>query len=377
MAQGLVPLLALSIVTLQVAAADMATPDFLRARTAGFVVSHIAYALGKDAAESNACTKGMTPAPRRDIASEQQRPIFPNSGRPSACADPKAAGPDPRFHTVTRRDAPAWGFDLDGVDSSAALAVANTCRHEDFIGMSAERGIDNQFYRVVGCVDGYQPSGHANAFATEMLTGSWGILITVQGIDDLRNDDDVEVGFFANADPIMLSPTREPLAYATYSIHQEARFHAKTRGRISDGVLTTDPTDVRFRKVVNAMYLDRPLLDAQVRMTLSEEGTLEGYLGGYTSVEDMYEMEFAFRSAVTAAGKPGDSRLIALSSRGRSENLHYTCNGVYHAMYEFADARPDPVTGRCTAISTQYRVKAIPAFVVDAQTESMNELLKR
>src|SRR3546814_4644949 len=108
-----------------------------------------------------------------------------------------------------------------------------------------------------------------------MLTGSWGILITLSGVDDIRNDDDVEVGFFANADPIQLSPLRAPLSYGTYAIDQDPRFRAKAHGRIKDGVLPSDPVDVRFHNVVNSMRLERALDHARVRMTRSEEHTSE------------------------------------------------------------------------------------------------------
>ena len=40
-------------------------------------------------------------------------------------------------------------------------------------------------------------------------------------------------------------------------------------------------------------------------------------------------------------------------------------------------AIPIPAPGKCTSISTQYRIKAIPAFVVDVKTESVNEDLER
>ena len=46
-------------------------------------------------------------------------------------------------------------------------------------------------------------------------------------------------------------------------------------------------------------------------------------------------------------------------------------------MHELADGHPDPKTGKCTSISTQYRIKAIPAFVVDTKTQSANEDLAR
>ena len=104
-----------------------------------------------------------------------------------------------------------------------------------------------------------------------MFTGAWGILISLEGVDDIRNDDSVEVGIFANADPIQLSPNRKPLPNATYAIDQDPRFQAKTRGRIKDGVLTTEPADVRFHSITNSLHFDRPLDDARLQTTLSRK----------------------------------------------------------------------------------------------------------
>jgi hypothetical protein len=216
----------------------------------------------------------------------------------------------------------------------------------------------------------------SNSFAIEMLTGSWGILITLSGVDDIRNDNHVEVGLFANADPIELSPAREPLTNATYAIDQDPRFQARTHGRIVNGVLTTDPMDVRFHSIVNSIYLERTLVDARLKMTLSQEGVLEGYLAGYTPVEDMYNFQYAFRNGKNAKGEPANPQLIAHSAAGASAVLGHSCNGAYYALREFADGNRDSQTGQCTSISTQYRVKAIPAFVVDVATQSANEDLK-
>ena len=41
-----------------------------------------------------------------------------------------------------------------------------------------------------------------------------------------------------------------------------------------------------------------------------------------------------------------------------------------------ADGHRDPATGRCTTISTQYHLRAVPAFVVEAETRSLNENLE-
>lgn len=62
-------------------------------------------------------------------------------------------------------------------------------------------------------------------------------------------------------------------------------------------------------------------------------------------------------------------------SMGRAGALGHTCNGAYHALYEAADGHRDAKTGRCTSISTQYRLSMAPAFVVEARTHSINAQL--
>jgi hypothetical protein len=245
----------------------------------------------------------------------------------------------------------------------------------DGIDVDGKPGIDNQFSRVVGCSRSFQSTGLSNGFATEMLTGAWGILVTLDGVDDIRNDDSVEVGIFANADPIQLSPTRTPLAFATYAIDQDARFRAQTKGRIKDGVLTTEPVDVRFHSITNSLHFERPLLHARLQATLSKDGLLSGYLAGYTPVEAMYDYQFGYRSGKNAKGELGPLPLRLGTGNGAARVLGYTCPGVYFALYEYADGDPDPQTGRRSSISTQYVFSAIPAFVVDVATESVNDKL--
>jgi hypothetical protein len=290
--------------------------------------------------------------------------------------NPEAGKPDPHFRTVEGDNSPVDGLDLDGVDSSAdASSSGGRCSQQDFIGPHGERGIDNQFYRVVGCSRSYQPSGPSNTFALEMLTGSWGILLTLSGVDDIHNDDSVEVGIYANADPIALSPNRTPLAYATYAIDQDPRFRAKTKGHIKDGVLTTDPVDVRFHWIVNSLRLERPLQHARLRVRISEDGALDGYLAGYTPVEAMYDMQYGYRNGKNGAGQLGPLPLRLLTGNGAARVLGHSCQGAYFALHQYADGDPDPKTGHCTSISTQYRITAIPAFVVDVATESGNAKL--
>jgi hypothetical protein len=385
---------ATALVTMAMASAYAADPagNVIMKGETGFVVTHIAYALSKDASETGACPDGMTTGYRKagDVyVTRADSPPIPGATEEATlertlravritnnqnyCQNPELGKPDPNWRTVKGASTPAEGIDLDGQDSRAnGRPAANTCAHDDFRGVNGERGVDNQFFRVVGCSQSFQSTGQSNGFETEMYTGAWGILVTLKGVSDLRNAKDVEVGIYASADPLQLSATREALPNATYAIDQDRRFRATTHGRIVNGVLTTDPVDVRFHWTLNGMYLERTLQDARLRTTVTADGGLDGYLGGYTSVEELYDFQFAFRNGKDAGGHPSPTTLKSISSIGYAITSGRTCEGVYFALKQNADGHRDPKTGQCNSISTQYKIKAIPAFVVDVPTGSVN-----
>jgi hypothetical protein len=391
---GAIALLLLSGVT---PAADVPSAGLGSGQT-GFIVSHIAYALSKDAKDTGACPEGMTQGNAeifsstaeghqhegesdQDYARRVNQGFQALSTAPNGqnlCMNPEAGVPDPHFRVVTGKNVPAEGIDLDGQDSHRqGKAAPNTCSHDDFRGMNGERGVDNQFFRLVGCSKSFQSTGLSNSYEIEMYTGAWGILITLKGVNDLHNASDVEVGIYANADPIQLSPTREALSNATYAADQDPRFRATTHGRIVNGVLITDPVDVRFHVVTNSIHLERPLKDARLRMTFTPDGGLDGILAGYTPIGEMYDFQYGFRNGKDAKGNPANSRLISGSANGQARVLDHTCNGAYFELQHLADGHRDPKTGQCTSISTQYRIKAIPAFVVEAATRSGNDALDK
>ena len=382
------------------ALAGEATPtgvqaNFVQNGEASFVVSYFEYALSKEADEIGACPKGMSKAIKVDLFavatdSASAPPQGVTASGPEAqaararlqslnsvfsrnvCQNPQKAGPDPDFRTVEGSNVPVYGIDLDGQDSRATGQPApGTCAHDDFRGFNGERGIDNQFYRAVGCTPYFQPSHGDYTLSTEMLTGAWGILIRLRGVDDIRNDRDVEVDFFANNDPIQLSAKREAVPYASYA-PRDPRFRASTHGRLVNGVLTTDPVDVRFRRTANGLYVERPLQDARLRVTLSTAGMMEGYLAGYTSVADLYDVQFGYSKVSDLNGKPLPASQGSIVANGAAAFFGYNCNGAYNALVAVADGHRDPKTGQCTAVSTQYRIRAIPAFVVDLETRDTN-----
>jgi hypothetical protein len=150
------------------------------------------------------------------------RSLGTNEEGVNVCQHPEQFPPDPSTHTVHRSDIPAEGIDLDALTGGRTPPAQ--CAHADFLDADGHAVVDNQFYRTVGCSRAFQSTGMGNSFQIGMYAGEWGILIALKGVDDLVNDDRVEVGIYASADPMMLSPGREALRYATYAIDRIRAF---------------------------------------------------------------------------------------------------------------------------------------------------------
>jgi hypothetical protein len=299
------------------------------------------------------------------------------------CASP-ALAPDPHYRTMDDTTVVAYGIDLDGqVSTRKGRPVKGSCAHDDFRGVNDERGVDNQYLRLVGCTGTPPPDNGASHAGwlppaqekqeNTMLEGGWGVLIALRGVDNLQNDDSVDVGIYANADPIELSARREPIVNATYAADQDPRFRGETHGRIVNGVLTTDPVNVRFHWLVAGFHLERPLDHARIRAKFNPDGTMEGYLAGYAPIEAVYDMQYGFRNARDDKGQPVPVGMTAGLATGGASAMGRTCNGAYAALHALADGDRDPQTGQCTSLSTQYFFRATPAFVVDVQTRGAND----
>lgn len=370
--------------------------NFVQDGEAGFVATYFEHALPiQDASENGACPNGA-PKSYREIFSAtsegQQREGESDldharrvlqGGRQLAllpdgemiCMNPLAGAPDPHHRNIVGRNIQLSGIDLDGVDSRAGgAAPPGGCAHDDFRGVNGVRNVDNQLIRVAGCMRQYQPSSRQIGVTLEMLQGSWGLLFTLSGVDDLRNDNEVELGIYSNADPIQIGAGNTPLPNATYASVQDPRYRATARGRIVDGVLTTEPVDIRFRYVLVNLRMERVLRHARVRFTIGADGALDGILAGYAPIDNVFDAHFAFRNAVDVNGEPTPFRFQV--ARGTPDTIGFTCQGVYRALQDAADGDRDPDTGRCTSVSTQYEVRAIPAFVVDAETRGANAELE-
>lgn len=273
---------------------------------------------------------------------------------PDACQDPLAQ-PDPGFRTL---DGPARvaGLDLDGIDSTRDGADGAHCAHDDFVAPDGRSGIDNQVWRLMGCVRGYRPNDlmdRLHQANTMIKEGGYAILMEIAGLDDPRNDDHVEVQFLSSAAPVTLDALGEPMEHVSFTAHADDAYHNPiAQGRLVDGLLTTEPVDLRLKikqqTQDNAVYLR----DARIRATLLADGRIEGMLGAYWDNENFWSMM--------------NDHWIGDRHQGRNAafNRGFMCAGLYHAIPRVADGHPDPETGRCTSMSTALHFEARPAFVI-------------
>ncbi len=331
--------------------------------TLGFVVSRWYDALPE--VEPGHCPDGMNPTEAEyfdvDMAAFQaaakemgygaaQKKFYP----PDACQDPTAQS-DPGFKTFDGAVVLA-GLDLDGVDSQAEADVP--CAHDDFAGPNGEAGVDSQHLRLVGCTSGYQPDGQIDRLyqSGNFVKEGFPILMELRGVDDPKNDDDVEFRIFSSAEPVSLDTNGEVLRDLSLPVHEDPRFwSASATGRIEDGVLTTEPVDLRLRfkqQVIDGEFFYR---DARVRAELLPDGKLRGILGFYWDADNFYRVNNDHWIGENHSGR------IAAQTRG------YMCAGIYHAIERVADGHYDPATGKCTSISAQMHFEGTPAFVIERE----------
>ncbi|MAK59350.1 MAG: hypothetical protein CMK09_00035 [Ponticaulis sp.] len=252
--------------------------------------------------------------------------------------------PDPGLTPVTGEV--SQGINLDGDATNG------------FVSPDGEQGIDNEFYRTVGCWKTYRGpdrlSSGAMTFNDSMREGSWTVAIVVSGEgDDPMNDENVTVAFYDSKDALVKDGMGEIAWDYTFAVSPHAKYEAIFEARTENGrIRSTRPSEeVWFRDP--SYSRDLQLLEAQVDLNMNEDGTLTGVFAGYRPWEPVYEGWVRARGTVI-------------------ESLTWVnLPGVWYALKRNADYSPDGADGEKTHISFAMRVEAIPAYVMvpDATNE--------
>jgi hypothetical protein len=273
--------------------------------------------------------------PTRSPVHGQNQMAFRGKGRANVYIDPTST-PDTGLIGVS--GAIGEGLDLDGNVRTG------------FTSPSGQKGIDNNFYKTVGCWKTYRGparlSSGALQFNDSMRNGGWTTVVVVAGKgDDPMNDKNAVVGFYVSDDKMVKDGNGNIARDYTFRIKPHAKYEAIFPARVEDGVITsTAAVDGTLREP--AYHRDLELLRARVQLSMKADGTLSGYVAGYRPWLPVYQGWVNARGPVIEA-----LTWVQLPA-------------VYYALRRNADFSPEGKRGEKTHISYALRVDAIPAFVM-------------
>ncbi|MEO6092073.1 MAG: hypothetical protein ABIT04_09720 [Novosphingobium sp.] len=279
----------------------------------------------------------------------------------NVCSQPDMFNRSP-FPAVESRN--GMGLDLDG-----GATDADTCAHDNFQSPAGERGIDNQEYRALGCTLEWRGAdGNGGDTLRGMkqffVSGEWTQVLLLKGVDSLTRDDDVEVIYANTPDRPVIDTKDNWLPGTSFTISDTGARHRNVlHGRIVDGVLTTDPADIRLAQtwgqgVPRDIRGARSTYDYQkgrLRLEFQPDGGLRGYIGGY---RDVYNVIIS----------------TMLGGEGSALSAGIDCSATLATLKKYADGIRDPKSGKCTAVSSAMRMTAIPAFVTDIPAATRSAL---
>ena len=362
----LVPILALLVgVTSSMAVPTLAQDKLQSASSYGFVLTEMAPAFHKDRDELQ-CPDGLamdlmqsflatqTPAevirllkPENAVELEKKYKddfVYGPNGT-NICSDPTLFR-RPLQRTVGSNL--AFGMNLDG-DEGGRTPGSEICPHENFQGLDGARGVDNQYFRAVGCNRFWRGTTTLGitlltskaAFALDVNTA----VIMIQGVDDLRDDDDVEFVIASSPDFSPKNNRQQVLSGGSFTLTPNPHWRNVAKARIQNGVLTTEPVDVYLHYVKSAASGDMVLKRARFRLELLPNGELKGLAGAYWPIDNIWRGLRTGTGAATTAG--------------------LDCAAAHATLLALADGDRDPKTGKCSAASIALDVTAVPAFIFD------------
>lgn len=312
---------------------------------------------GRSASTREAFLASQTPAEQARLqkpehAEELERRyktdyVFGPGGK-DICSNPEAFDTPDRILQKPTQSKIAPGMDLDGAVSKDQPAPG-TCAHDSFVGLTGEKGVDNQYYRAIACNTLWRGvNGSPGDFRGEL---HWhdqnAVAVVVRGVDSWRNDPEVEVIIASSPDRPPVDAMQKIVDGGSIGVTKEPRHRTVTRGRIEDGVLITEPATFTLpMNWVGASGGEFILRHGRIRAKLTPDGGLKGEAGGYRPIDNAM--------GTKRVGGPGVASTAGLE-----------CASVRKTLRLLADGDRDPATGQCTSVSTALSFAALPAFVFD------------
>ncbi|MGE3474802.1 MAG: hypothetical protein AB7H70_03245 [Rhodospirillaceae bacterium] len=326
---------------------DVAKVDITQTRSIAYTLTYLNWALQytKDAKE---CPSGFNDGPR-----EQFKILFPEDGTKRTYIDTVLSReitgfyPDQFKEPFTLKQAVgpvAPGLNLDGkVDA------------DDFISPAGEKGVDNQFYRGLGCIESYRgPDAYNNFYDTqEILEGTYNrMLFEITELDSLQNDPDVVVTMYRGTHPVLRDASGNTIGFKgipggteKLDLRWGKKYVQRYKGKIENGVLITEPATYTFPWQTFGTPTDETIYQMRMRLDLNADYA-EGLMGGYLDFASFH------------------------SKNMRSDSTHHQSYGrlpsalLYQTLQQIADGPVDPATGKRNSVSSALVSKWAQVYII-------------
>jgi hypothetical protein len=185
-----------------------------------------------------------------------------------------------------------------------------------------------------------------------MQEGLYTVVIRISGNQDPMNDSDATVEIGYSPDKIVRDARANVASDYSYRIVKSEQY-TKLKAKIRNGVVETEQVDrlhvPRIGWFPDQMG-DADFHKGRLSLKIDADGkAAAGFVGGYRNWLDLLA-ENTFAQTGAEQGIRDHEDAVAL----------------YYALKRNADGMRDPKTGRYTGISMAYRIKAVPAHVVDS-----------
>ena len=303
------------------------------------------------------CPNGINEGPR-----EQYKIMFP---------DPVPGAPRRKLVDTQLKMEMAQFFPMEWKDptpykealgkTAIGLNLDGKVGPNDFTSPDGTTGVDNQFYRALGCVGSYRgPNGNNFVFGNKWIRDKEynRSIYELSGVDDLQNDADVTVTVFRGTERMRVDAAGNDImpggSQPVNTRWGDKTFRTVLKGKIVNGVLMTEAHDVTMPWWQYGggpgQYLIRGM---RMQVKLTPTGG-EGLIAGYVDVNSWNDsIVMSWHNLINAYGQ-------------------FQTASVYQSMMRLADGYPDPKTGANTAISTAIDARFAQVFVVHAPPAQAN-----
>lgn len=315
----------------------------LRDGRIGYVLTNRYWSLYETERGATECPKGFNNGPR-----EEFKKLYPRDKQLSV-VDAQLQWEGSQWHPSTStyrlpfheaQGKISYGLNLDGKVGA-----------EDFVSPQGEQGIDNQFYRAIACVDSFRIGGSLYNFENTFLQQypDSRLLIELTEVDDLVNDADVTVTTYRGMNSLLGDASGKsylPGGTQRVDMRWSKDYVFKLKGRIVDGVLSTEPIDwamVPWAMTANVTAFQE-FRGMRLKMKVTAERA-EGIMAGYVDVQRWHH---------------------ALNTNLSTHHQSYgrvSSPSVVAALQRLADGYPDE-SGTHTAISASADLKMVQVYLV-------------